>query len=178
MKYISLTLMIVLLGLASVQAQYRPSFPDENGLKVKEDYPPYEPTVIAAADWLVETDADQQTDVREATNRFIVRWVYGAPNVRLTFDKPHEKLMRNNLPLIPVYFANYASYCIRHQPCEDVMEPTKAALTAIAKVYKKGILVKKNKMLDKLVEAVEQNQLKAYIRQYPGLVPPGTLGIL
>ncbi|MBC9914385.1 hypothetical protein [Chitinophaga varians] len=171
MKYTVLTLVLVLLGFAAVQAQYRPSFPDENGLKVKEDYAKYEPTMVAAAEWLMETDLDKQPDVRAATNQFVVRWLTGSPNVTITFEKPHIKLMDGNPMLLPVYMANYSSYCIRQQSYKDPLEPTKAGLTAIAKVYRKGIAIKKNKALDKLAEAIDQGQLDTYISKNPGLLP-------
>ncbi|NML37807.1 hypothetical protein HHL17_11435 [Chitinophaga sp. G-6-1-13] len=171
MKQTILTLIIVLLGFAAVQAQYRPSFPDENGLKVKEDYAKYEQTMVAAADWLVETDLDKQVDVRRATNIFVTRWLTGSPNVTIVFNKPHIKLMEDNPMLLPVYMANYASYCIRQQSYKEALEPTKAGLAAIVKVYRKGIAVKKSKGLEKLAEAIDQGQLDTYISKNSGLLP-------
>lgn len=171
MKHTVLTLVLVLLGFATMQAQYRPSFPDENGLKVKEDYAKYEQTMVAAAEWLVETDLDKQLNVRVATNQFVVRWLTGSPNVSVTFDKPHVKLMDDNPMLLAIYMANYASYCIRQQSYKDALEPTKAGLIAIAKVYRKGIDIKKTKALEKLADAIDQGQLDTYISKNPGLLP-------
>ncbi|RBL92056.1 hypothetical protein [Chitinophaga flava] len=158
---------VLLLSFVAIhaQAQNRPVFPDENELKVKEDYPKYEPLVISAAEWLVETDIDKQTDIRQATNIFILRWTTGSPNVSIVIEKPHMKLLDNNPPLIPVYLANYASYCISHQSYKDQIEPTKSALIAISKVYKKGIGVNKNKALEKLAEVIERQQLDEYVNK-------------
>jgi hypothetical protein len=163
MKFIIASAIMALLTLHgyNIHAQDRPNFPTE--LKTKEDYAKYEPLVKETADWLEETDLDKQPDIRLEANAFIVKWLAGSPTVTITVESHLMKLVDKNPLLIPIYMARYSSYCITNNAYKDELEPTKAGLQAIVKVYKKGIGITKDKTLEKLSKAIDQQQLDEYV---------------
>lgn len=162
MKLFITTVAAALFSLSTyhAQGQQLPEFPE---LKVAENYAAAESQVKDVADWLEETDLDKQEALRRRSNAFILEWVTGSPTVTMTITKDLLKVLDKNPHLAIIYMARYASYCITNKNNKDKLPPTQAGLTAIAKVYKKGIGVKKNKALDKLVSAIDQNQLDDYM---------------
>lgn len=152
----------MLLSISSflAQAQERPQFPE---LKVKEDYAKSEPLFLQVTEWLTETDLDQQEELRMQSNAFMMQWVMGSPTVNVGIGDQLVALFVKNPQLLAIYMANYARFCISNKENKSTLEPGKAGLLAVAKVYKKGIGVKKNKALDKLTAAVDKNALDDYI---------------
>ncbi|PUZ21537.1 hypothetical protein GA0116948_110131 [Chitinophaga costaii] len=165
MKWIIVSLLALgcSLPLHSVQAQQGPNFPSDSNLQTKADYDRYGPMVQQAADWLEATSLDDQRELRQATDRFIYRWVNGSPTVRVHVNNHLLKLMDKNQQLSMIYLARYAAWCLTNNDYQNAKPPTKAALQAIIKVYKKGINVKHTKLMDQLVSAADHNGLDDYI---------------
>lgn len=165
MKFMITSVISLLLGIQClyVQGQDLPKFPKEDELKTKEDYVKYEPLVKETAEWLEETDLDKQVDVRMMANAFIIRWLSGSPTVTIEIEAIHSKLADKNPQLLAIFLARYCSYCIANNSYKNSLEPTKAGLLAMVKVYKKGIAVKKDKAIEKLGAAVDEGKLDDYI---------------
>lgn len=166
MRFIFIPVLATLLSISAyhAQAQQLPDLPGEKELRVKEDYAKYEPLVKEVADWLEETDLDKQTEVRRKAGSFILNWIMGSPTVTIEVTNNDTEMMKKNPSLYFIYMARYASYCITNKSYQDKVAPMKAGLTAVAKVYKKAIEIKKTKALDKLVLAIDDNKLDEYIR--------------
>lgn len=165
MRFIFVPVLATVLSISAyhAQAQQLPDLPGKQELNVKEDYAKYESLVKDVADWLEETDLDKQTEVRQDANRFILIWTMGSPTVTIVLTDYLVGTMKKNPLFYPIYMASYARYCITNNSYQDKVAPLKAGLTAVAKVYKKGIAVKKTKALEKLVTVVDENKLDEYI---------------
>jgi len=131
-------------------AQTQFDLPQQIQLKSKEDYARYETTVIGAAKWLESTDFDRYMDKRNQINDFIIKWVSGSPNVTVNLDEPLARLTEKNPELLALYVASYARYTLENKRSPSNFYATKAGLTSISNVYKKGIDVSRSKLLEKL----------------------------
>jgi hypothetical protein len=162
MKSILTATLVLFLSLPAlfVQAQDRPEFPE---LAVKEDYAKSEALFQQITTWLTETDLDQQEALRMESNAFILKWITGSPTVTVGIDEHIVGLVDKNTQLLAIFMANYASFCISNKENKSTLNPTRAGLLAMVKVYKKGIAIKKTRALDKLATAVDKNELDDYI---------------
>ncbi|SHN33470.1 hypothetical protein [Chitinophaga sp. CF418] len=162
MKSILTATVVLLLSLHSffVHAQDRPEFPE---LEVKEDYAKSEALFQQVTTWLTETDLDKQEALRMESNVFILKWITGSPTVTVGIDEHIVRLVDKNSQLLAIFMANYASFCISNKENKSTLDPNKAGLLAMVKVYKKGIGIQKTKALDKLATAADKNELDDYI---------------
>lgn len=153
---------LFLYGITA-RAQSTPQLPSTNGLSTKEDYAKYETVIVQSAEWLENTPLDAQPDTRDLVSAFVLQWLTGSPNVTITFTEGLTKPFDKNPRLLPIFSARYAAWCITNNTYNNVNEPTKAGLTAIAKVYQKDVGVHHAKAMDKLVKAIQENTLDDYM---------------
>lgn len=151
---------ILLLSTLFGQAQSGPQFPE---LVAKEDYAKAEPMFLQAVEWLNETALDQQLELRQRTNAFVFSWLNGSPTVKMVIGEGLMKLVKDNPNLAFIYFGNYCTFCIKNPDNQYAWDAATAGLRAVAKVYKKGVGVKKTKLLTKLVEAVDGGKLEEWM---------------
>lgn len=143
-------------------AQDRPQFPE---LKVKEDYAKAEPMFQQLTAWITETDLDKQQDDRLLSNGFIMQWLTGSPTVNVQVGNHLIKALDKNPQLLIIYMANYANFCIINKGTTDKTAAAKAGLLAAIKVYQKGFAIVKNKALEKVIAANDDNKLDEYIEK-------------
>lgn len=153
---------ILLISVFFVRAQSGPQFPE---LVAKEDYAKAEPIFLQAVEWLNETDLDQQLELRQRTNAFVFTWLNGSPTVKMVIGEGIMKLVKDNPSLAFIYFGNYCKFCINNPDNKYAWDAASAGLRAVAKVYKKGVGVKKTKMLTKLAEAVDTGKLEDWMEE-------------
>lgn len=162
MKRFIVSTCVLVLSVLFVKAQYAPEFPV---LVVKEDYAKSEPLFLQATQWLNETDLGTQEELRQRTQKFVLDWINGSPTVRLNLTEMLAKLfLPDNPALLMIYMANYSSFCIQHPDNKSETAAGKAALQAVSVVYKKGLGIKKNKFLKKMVESIDEGQLDRFLQ--------------
>jgi hypothetical protein len=159
MKLLLSATFALLLGITAF-AQDRPQFPE---LKVKEDYAKAEPMFQQSTAWITETDLDKQQDQRLLSNAFIMQWISGSPTVSVQMGDHLIKALDKNPQLLMIYMANYATFCISNKVSDDKAAAAKAGLQAAIKVYQKGLAIVKNKALEKVIAANDDNKLDDYI---------------
>jgi hypothetical protein len=92
-----------------------------------------------------------------------LQWVSGSPTVEITLDENLEKIYHDNIELMGLYMASYSSYVIQNKNAGK-LTATKAAIKSMLNVYKKGIAVKKNKEMAKLLK-MNDMELEAYVAE-------------
>jgi hypothetical protein len=149
------------IGLASclvAHAQASFEVPQNVELKTKEDFPKYEAAIIGAAKWLEETDLDKEADKRQAVNGFLMQWLTGSPNVSIQIGEQLGKLYGSNIQLLTIYLASYARNILEGKGTATPTSATKAGLTSMLSVYKKGIAVEPNAEMEKLGKWVDDGK--------------------
>lgn len=149
---------------ALVLAQTEFEVPKDYILKEKEDYAKYEKDIVAAAKWLEETDLGKEKGKRADVNHFVKEWLEGSPTVYMIYSAPLFKLFEKNEQLLYVYIASYCRWVIEHNNDDaNKKGAVTAGLKSIMAVYKKGIEIKKNKDMLKLIDKDEKGGLDEYI---------------
>jgi|JI81BgreenRNA_FD_contig_91_303493_length_1043_multi_2_in_0_out_0_2 hypothetical protein len=156
-------LMLCFLSVQSVSAQSTFQLPENIEFKTSEDYIKYEPTFVEAAKWLEDTDLDKEQDKRQKINAFIIQYLTGSPSISIEISTAHTKLSEGNEQFLLLYMAGFGKSAIENNK-DKAKKYTfvKAGINSILKVYKKGIGVKKNAELEKLLK-MNDAKLDKYI---------------
>jgi hypothetical protein len=165
-KLLLACLLAVVLNNIASRAQTSFEVPSNVVLEAKEDYAKYETAVVDAAKWLEETDLGKEPDKRLEVNAFVLQWVSGSPTVSVEINEHLSKIYGKNIQLIGVYLASYSRHYIENKGTATKASATKAALTSMMNVYKKGISIKKSKEMDKLIKQAEEGKLDEYVAKY------------
>lgn len=158
-------LLLASTSISSVYAQTIFEVPQNVELSSKDDYAKYEPAIIDAAKWLEATDLDKEVDKRKDVNSFVLRWVSGSPTISIDITEKLAKLYGKNAQLLGIYLASYARNFLENKNTATRFSATKAALTSMMNVYKKGIDISKSKEMEKLIKLTDENKLDDYISE-------------
>jgi hypothetical protein len=158
-------LLLASTSISSVYAQTIFEVPQNVELSSKDDYAKYEPAIIDAAKWLEATDLDKEADKRKEVNSFVLRWVSGSPTISIDITEKLAKLYGKNAQLLGIYLASYARNFLENKNTATRFSATKAALTSMMNVYKKGIDISKSKEMEKLIKLTDENKLDDYISE-------------
>ncbi|MBB4801865.1 hypothetical protein HNP37_001926 [Flavobacterium nitrogenifigens] len=162
MKKTIITFVIALFTGFCATSQTKFDLPQDIKLKTESDYVKYENDIVSATKWLEETDLDKETDKRKQIDAFVINWVSGTPTITVEMNSSIMKLYGKNNELLVLYMGSYSSYFIENKNA-DKTSAIKAGLVSMINVYKKGISIKKNKEMEKVIEALDQNKLDEYI---------------
>lgn len=132
-------------------------------LETAADYKKYEQDIVKAASWLETTDLDKERDKRKETGTFVIGWVSGSPDLTVEINSGVTKLQGDNTDLLLIFVAAYSKYCIGHKDT-DKFGPMKAAVDAMIRVYRKGIMIEKNGEMDKVI-GMTATERDHYIRE-------------
>jgi hypothetical protein len=95
----------------------------------------------------------------------VLQWVSGSPTVSIDITEKLAKLYGKNEQLPGIYIASYARNLLENKNTGTKFSATKAGLSSVMNVYKKGIAVSKSKEMDKLIKLTGDNQLDEYINK-------------
>jgi len=158
----SILFLTLILSTTISFAQTEFDLPQDIELKTKEDYTRFEGTLVEAAKWLEQTDLDKEIEKRKLVNAFVLQWVTGSSTVTVDIGTQLAKIYGKDFQLLGLYLASYAKDVIENKSLSNKFTATKAGLTSIMNVYKKGIQVSKNKELDKIIKLTD-GELDGYI---------------
>jgi len=137
--------------------------PNNIVLVAKEDYAPYEKTVIAAADWLQATPVKTGDEKRKEVSAFIVQWLSGSPTVNMDLGPALMKLNEKNSFVLIMMMAGYSRYVLQNNYATDKTKAYTAGMKAVLAVYANGGDIKKDKTLDKAATADKEGKLSEWI---------------
>ena len=169
-KLIPITLLVLTLPGAHysfAQAQFE--VPENFELKTQDDTAKYETAIIGAAKWLEETDLNKERDKRQQVISFVLRWLEASPSVNLELTDPIAKLYEKNDLLLGVFLASYARNAVENKSTRSKFSPTKAAVTSMISVYKKGVAIAKSRQMENVVKLAGENKLDEFITQVLGV---------
>ncbi len=139
-----------------------PQIPENTDMRTKDEFEASEPLVIESSNWLINTDLDKYTQERKKVNEFVWKWVSGTPALNIDITDELTKLYENNIQLLNIFLAAYASYYIQHKTDFSNLAASREGIHAMIIVYNKGIGIKKNKQLEK-ISHMPPAELEGYI---------------
>ncbi len=160
-KLLCLLLFSVVFSNAFTQELNIPAIDD---IKSEADYARYEKDVIACANWLENTPLNQDREKRTSANAFMVKWISGSPAVSIGIDEMVTKLADKNEQLLVLFMSGWTRYALENNYSKDSQKGYFEGLKSVINVYKKGIDIKKDKDVEKLVELQEKGELETWVK--------------
>ena len=165
MKTFTLLLSGFLLFSATQTYSQSVEIPKSYTLKTKEDYVPYEKTVIEIAKWLVKIPLDEQLAKRVEASKFIMDWVNGSPTVNVELNEAIMDFNKKNDGMLIIYMASSAKYVLENNYSKDMRAKHRAALRDMIAVYKNSTGIKKDKKMEKLIKMEEAGKLDEWLNE-------------
>lgn len=111
MKYL-----LVVFTLFCFQFSFSQSVPDFETVRLDKaaDYKPAERFVLAAVNYALSTPYNKDDADRQASNRFILKWMQGTPSFGFDLDESVRKIIKGNDGILPLYMAGLAKYVIEN----------------------------------------------------------------
>lgn len=158
-----IVLLFCLISFRTHAQGYNP--PRGYELVTAEDYAPYEPDVIAAANWLISTPLNEQKDKRLEISAFVFKWINGSPNVFVEVFAPIMDFEKKNPGLLIVYMAGCAKYVLENNYTKDKLAIKTAGINSIVKACSSGKGINKDKKIEELLKNAEEGKLDAWIEK-------------
>lgn len=158
----SVLLLLITIGSATLKAQDSLPVPENINMRTDKDFENAEPFVLESANWLIQTDLDKNIQDRKKVNEFVWKWISGTPAFTLDITDNLTKLYENNIQLLNIFLAVYASNYIRHKTEFSNLSASRDGIEAMIQIYKKGIDIKKNKEMEK-ISHMPKADLETYI---------------
>lgn len=154
-------LFIMLLSLVTI-TMFGQDFevPKDYKFAVKEDYKPYEPQILKAIDWLLNTPINVEVEKRKDVNAFVLTWLMGSPDVTINLNLDIVHISKTNEELLFPFIAGWTVFSINNDYSKDNLLGTKAGIEAAVNFYEKNKKVlKKDKEIEKFKNLIEKDKL-------------------
>ncbi len=166
MKPIPGLLAVLCTAVFSVSAMAQEfELPDNITLSSKEDYARYEQDIIKAARWLEATPAGKEENKRQGVNLFVMQWITGSPTVTINLRPVVLKISDKSPQLNMMFMAAYARWCLENNNSKDELKAYTAAIKSILNLYNLGGEVKKNKTIQKALDADKEGKLEDWVKE-------------
>jgi hypothetical protein len=129
----------------------------------KDEFINSEKKVLATINWLENTPLDQEADKRKAQNALLVAWITNSPTVTLEISAGVLTFTKKNSELLIVFMGGWTKYSLENNYSKDKIKGNLAGIQSAIKVYKKGISLKKDKEMQKLIELDEKGELEKWV---------------
>ena len=135
-------------------------------LNTKEDYVKYEKEVIAAVNWLETTPLGNEDDKRKLASAFVLQWITGSPTVTVSVGGDLLlKTTKKNPELLILFMGAYTRYSLQNNYDTSRVNGYIAGAKSMVALYKLGGKVKKDKVMDEMVKAVDDGKLEDYVKE-------------
>ena len=119
--------------------------------------------MIATVNWLENTPLDQEADKRQIQKALLIAWITNAPTVTLEINASVLTFTKKNSELIVFFMGGWTKYSLENNYSTDSIKCNMAGITSAIKVYKKGIGLKKDKEMEKLIELEDKGELEKWV---------------
>lgn len=132
-------------------------------LENKDDYAKYEQDIVKAANWLETTQIGKEENKRLEVNAFMMRWLTGTPPVSMTLQPYVARLTEDNPQLLMMFMAGYTRWCLENNYSKDEIKANTAGVKSMINLLHLGGEIKKNKTLQKAIEADRAGKLEEWV---------------
>lgn len=164
MKKCIYTLLLSFLALSAFAQDFQ--VPANYKFEAKEDYKPYEPQILQAIDWALNTPLNKDVDKRKEVYAFILAWLSGSPDVSVNINFDIAYVSKTNQDLLFPFVMGWARYSLENNYIKDDVLGNKAGIETAVKFYEdnKSVL-KKDKGIEKYKELIEKNKLEEELKK-------------
>jgi len=133
-----LLLFLLLLSTCNLVVAQNFEVPMDVSLQTQGDYTRYEPTVIAAANWLESIPLQEEAEKRKQTGTFLLQWLVGSAKVTVELQKHIADFTDTAPELLLVFMAGWAKYQLQNPTTTDKAKLNTAGIRSVLKVYELG----------------------------------------
>ena len=131
----------------------------------KEAFVASEKKVIATINWLENTPLDQNPNLRDQQKALFLAWITNSPTVSIEVNAKTIPFSEKNPELLIIYMGGWTKYSLENSYSENLVKCNLAGIKSAIKVYKKGVGIKKDKSMEKLIELDEKEELEKWITE-------------
>jgi hypothetical protein len=157
-----------ILALLLLISVYSNSFAQDQELlaelpKTKEEFVQSEKKLLASINWLENTPLDQDKEKHQQQYALLTAWLTNSPTVTITVNSNVLTFTKKNSPLIMFFMAGWTKYVLENNYSTDETKGNIAGVRCAMRIYKKGVGLKKDKAMDKLVELEDKGELEKWV---------------
>lgn len=130
----------------------------------KEAFVSSEPKVIATINWLENTPLNQEVDKRKIEYTLLMGWAIKSPTVTLDVSANILTFTKENPDLLMIFMGGWVRYCLQNNYSTDNVKGNLAGIRSAIKVYNKGIGIKRDKEMEKLIALNSNGTLEKWVR--------------
>jgi len=139
--------------------------PENYVLKETADFEKYEKDIIACANWIENAPLNKDEQKRTEANSFLIQWLTGTKTVNINLNADiTTKYFDKNTQFIVIFMAGWARYSLENNYSTDQQKGYYEGFKSVINVYKKGIGIKRNTDLDKLIKIYDKGELENWIK--------------
>lgn len=132
--------------------------------KGKKQYLKSEKNVLATINWLENTALDKEAEKHKQQFSLLTGWVMNSPTVDLTLDERVVTFTKENKELLSFFMAGYTKYALENDHSKDEVKGSIAGVRSAIKIYKKGVGLKKDQAMEKLVQLENKGELEKWVK--------------
>jgi hypothetical protein len=154
-------ILVMLCAAVKAQSFEVPEFDTQS----PDDYARYEKDIIACANWLEETPLDQEPVKRRAANAFLIKWLSGTKDVTVSINSEITRYSDKNPQLLVLFMTGWCRYALQNDHSKDQLRGCYEGIKSMIVVYKKGVGVKKDRLMENLVKVFDHGDLEKWIKE-------------
>lgn len=160
MKKCVFTSLLCMMSILAFSQDFQ--VPTKYEFQSKEDYQPYEPQVLKAIEWALNTPLDQESEKRQEVYIFLMKWLTGTPNVSIDINFDVVHISKTNQDLLFPFMLGWTRYALTNNYSKDKLQGNTAGIEAAVEFYKKN---KKNLIKDKDIEKFDKLIQKGKLKE-------------
>jgi hypothetical protein len=129
----------------------------------KEEFIKSEKKVLATISWLENTPLDQDAEKHQIQYALLTGWITNSPTVTLTVNANVLTFTKKNSQLIMYFMAGWTKYSLENNYSKDDAKGSIAGVRCALRIYKKGIGLKKDREMEKLVQLEDKGELEKWV---------------
>ena len=133
--------------------------------ETKEQFISSEKKVLASIQWLEDTPLDQEVDKHKMQYALLTAWITNSPTVTLEINATVLTFTKKNSELIMFFMAGWTRYALLNNYSADIEKGSTAGVKKAVNIYKKGVGLKKDKEMEKLVALDEKGELENWVKE-------------
>ncbi|MBO9202118.1 MULTISPECIES: hypothetical protein [Niastella] len=131
----------------------------------KEEFVQSEKKVLATIAWLENTPLDQETKKHTRQYALMTAWLINSPNVSILVNANVLDFTKKNNDLNMFFLAGWTKYQLENNYSRDELQGNLAGLRCVIRIYRKGVGVRKDKVMETLVELEDKGELESWLKE-------------
>lgn len=139
--------------------------PHNYKFQTHEDYKNYEAQILKAIEFLESTPFDENIQKRKEVNKFIILWLTGCPNVKITLRSFLMDYCKENADFMIIFMGGWARYTLENNGDNDEFKGSLAGIHSIIKVYNLGKGINEDDNVEELIELENEGNLEKWLKE-------------